>query len=403
MNDTEQKFQRHGKKIIKKYILHQKVNPRLLGVEIYNKHIKTPHEAYLSCKLIFKRDIQSLMELEQMAKKIRESWLEEDHELSIKKINIYTSPAYIVLTFTLGFFEPEQVKQLPVFRNYAQELIESYAAILKQEQEAEYKRKEEKMYNALEKFSQLTEKMDVLENRLKKNEAIVLDSGELLKNELTKVSQTLKEQIKMEEYQLVDASNEQEKMEIQNDSQQVEEIRHEHSKEKPKHKRNFILMRTSQYVKTTARIQPKQKEAITEKPEPINSRRKPIPKIELEIIRCFSTSENLNKKKMISKRQFLELKAKVEFIDYLWMLLELEGKEEIIIANELSCRKLIEDLGQFMERVEKITANASIFNYWVYCSQEMLIKLEGYAALKELLSNSLRQIEDITIMNSDKK
>ncbi len=100
---------------------------------------------------------------------------------------------------------------------------------------------------------------------------------------------------------------------------------------------------------------------------------------------------------MIPKRQFLDLKAKVEFIDYLWMLLELEGKEEIIIAGKLSCRELIEELGQFMEAVEKVAAGPTIFSYWVYCSQELLIKLEGYAALKEFLSSSLRLSNNILI------
>lgn len=94
---------------------------------------------------------------------------------------------------------------------------------------------------------------------------------------------------------------------------------------------------------------------------------------------------------------------KVEFIDYLWMLLELEGEDEIMIANEISCRKLIEELGPFMERVDKIAGSLSIFNYWVYCPQEVLIKLEGYAALKELLSSSLKRINDKAVVNNIKK
>ncbi|WP_430602708.1 hypothetical protein IGJ02_003221 [Enterococcus sp. DIV0724b] len=388
MNEVEQNSQKQGKRIIKKYILHQKVNPRLLGVELLNKHLATPHEAYLSCKLIFKKDVQSLMELEEIAKKIYETWTEKNNELLIKKINIFTSAAYIVLTFTIGFYEEAQVKHLRKLKEHAKELIESYDTLIKQEKEAEYKRKEKEIY---EVFDQLTKKMDGLEERLTKNETIVLDSGELLKTELTKVSQTIKEQMGQAEQSIKEVSSDSPKKELGTTKiKQKKSVR----KEQP-HIRKYTLDRSKQ-LKSTLKIK-----NWTSNYFPLKNinRREPIKKndfkeyvsnLELEVLTCFTENKELKKKRMVPIKQFLILKAKVEFIDYLWMLLELEGREEIIIAGKLSCRKLIKELGQFMETVEKVAVGPTIFNYWVFCSQEILIKMEGYAALKDFLSSSLR-------------
>ncbi|EOH95621.1 hypothetical protein UAW_01970 [Enterococcus haemoperoxidus ATCC BAA-382] len=388
MNEVEQNSQKQGKRIIKKYILHQKVNPRLLGVELLNKHLATPHEAYLSCKLIFKKDVQSLMELEEIAKKIYETWTEKNNELLIKKINIFTSAAYIVLTFTIGFYEEAQVKHLRKLKEHAKELIESYDTLIKQEKEAEYKRKEKEIY---EVFDQLTKKMDGLEERLTKNETIVLDSGELLKTELTKVSQTIKEQMGQAEQSIKEVSSDSPKKELGTTKiKQKKSVRKEQS-----HIRKYTLDRSKQ-LKSTLKIK-----NWTSNYFPLKNinRREPIKKndfkeyvsnLELEVLTCFTENKELKKKRMVPIKQFLILKAKVEFIDYLWMLLELEGREEIIIAGKLSCRKLIKELGQFMETVEKVAVGPTIFNYWVFCSQEILIKMEGYAALKDFLSSSLR-------------
>ncbi|MGX7129497.1 hypothetical protein [Enterococcus wangshanyuanii] len=356
------------------------------------------------------------MELEQIAMKVQKAWMEETNELIIKRINIFTSPAYIVLTFTIGFFESEYVRQLPLFRSCVQELIESYKAVLEQEQQTEYKRKEEELYNVLEKFNQLTEKIEGIEHRLKKNEEVVLDSGELLKNELTKVSQTLKEQIKSDNYAVEAATQELEKSVFKSTESQSE-LREktplkktEKDENEPQNsRRSYTLIRSSQLSKkrvvknqTDVQVTSEDKE---DQPLPFEQHVRPkyISKNEQEVIEYFSSSIPSNKRKMVSKKQFLELKMKVEFIDYLWMLLELEGQDEIVIANEISCRKLIEELGPFMERVDKIAVGLSIFNYWVYCPQEVLIKLEGYAALKDLLSNSLKRINDTALVNNIKK
>ncbi|MCA5014344.1 MULTISPECIES: hypothetical protein [unclassified Enterococcus] len=417
MNETGQNLQRHGKKIIKKYILHQKVNPRLLGVEIYNKKLKTSHEAYLSCKLVFKKDIDSLMELEQIAMKVQKTWVEENDELIIKRINIFTSPAYIVLTFTIGFFESEHVRQLPFFRSCVQELIESYKVVLEQERETEYKRKEEKIYNVLEKFNQLTEKMEAIEYRLEKNEEIVLDSGELLKNELTKVSQTLKEQIQPNDYTMSSKTLTLEKSvskhkELQSEIGEITPLKEtEKDKSVSQISRHYTLVRSNQHSKKRVLKKQLKVQGVSEnkerESEPVllerTVRPKYISKNEQEVIKYFENNVPSNKRKMVPKKQFLDLKMKVEFIDYVWMLLELEGEDEIMIANEISCRKLIEELGPFMERVDKIAGSLSIFNYWVYCPQEVLIKLEGYAALKELLSSSLKRINDKALVNNIKK
>ncbi|WP_086314707.1 hypothetical protein A5821_002316 [Enterococcus sp. 7F3_DIV0205] len=399
MKKAEENSQKQGRKIIKKYILHQKVNPRLLGVELFDKHLDTPYEAYLSCKLIFRKDVRSLMELENIATKIYETWTKKNDKLHIKKINVFTSTAYIVLTFTIGFYEDVHVKYLRNLKECAKEIIETYDNLVKKEKEAEYKRKEEEIYKVLEKFSQLNDKMDGLEDRLTKNESIVLDSGELLKTELTKVSQTIKEQLSQAEYTVKDVPNSfqgnEKEVEKANPSKvKTKQLKKKVVKKEKYQERNFILDRSKLLpvvkIKSWKSNRFSSKNMDEREPTKKNDLKGYVSKLELEVLACFSESKELNKKRMVPKKQFLILKAKVEFIDYLWMLLELEGKEEIIIADKLSCRELIEELGQFMETVEKIATGATIFNYWVYCSQEILVKLEGYAALKDFLSNSLR-------------
>lgn len=398
MNEAEENTQKLGRRIIKKYILHQKVNPKLLGVELFNKHLDTPNEAYLSCKLIFKKDIGSLTELEQVAKKIYETWTKKNDQLLIKKINVYTSTAYIVLTFTIGFYEEGQVKHLRELKECAKELIETYDNLVKQEKEAEYKRKETELYSALEKFGQLTKKMEALEDKLIKNESIVLDSGELLKTELTKVSQTIKEQMNQPDFSIEDAQKDTE------NNKQVKEvkpdlvvtpIKKKTMNKKKTHVRKYMLDRSKQLpealkIKDWTTPQKAQKSITREITTKKEGLKKAFTKLEMDVLMCFTAGEEASKKHIVPKKKFLALKAKVEFIDYLWMLLELEGKEELIIADKLSCRRLVEELGQFMESVEKVATGPTIFNYWVYCSQEMLVKLEGYAALKDFLSDALK-------------
>lgn len=396
MNVAEQNTQKQGKKIIKKYILHQKVNPRLLGVELFNNRLFTPQEAYLSCKLILKKDVHSLRELELVAEKIYETWTEKNDGLPIKRINVYTSTAYVVLTFTIGFYEEVQIKQLWRLKKCAKEIIEAYDDVTKREKEAEHKKKVEEVHAVLEKLNQLAKKIDGLENRLMKNESIVVDSGELLKNELIKVSQTIKEQMNQTVNNIKDSQNDSENEEQAMKVAKIKRIKKENIRKEKKRERKYSMDRSKQFPVNlkmkTWRSDRLQKKMVKGKSDQIKAKtlKEPISQLEMDILMYFTENKQLPKKRMIPKKQFLTLKTKVEFIDYLWMLLELEGNDELIIADELSCRGLIEELGQFMKLVEKIAVGPTIFNYWIYCSQEILVKLEGYIALKDFLIRSLK-------------
>lgn len=405
MNETSNKSQKNGKKILKKYILHQKVNPRLLGVNLFESNLSTPNEAYLSCKLFFKEDIQSLTELEQIVSKVQVVWAEKNHVLHIKKINVFTSAAYIVLTFTIGFFEQEQVVHLRELKQCVKEFVENYNNYIKEEQEAEYKRKEAEISGVIERCNQLTEKLEGLENRLIKNESIVLDSGELLKTELTKVSKTIKDQMDQTENK-IKITQETNQPKLQTTRKTVEkkislnstyEMKRKESpkKIKPIQKQLFNRNQTVSAVPEInewpiASKQFRLKCVENEKSNKKNFFPRVASDLEIEILNCFTETKELHKKRMIPKKQFLALKARVEFIDYLWMLLELDGKEEIIVAGKLSCRQLVEELGQVLESADAVVTSSTILNYWVYCSQELLLKLNGYAALKDFLNRSLK-------------
>ncbi|MDA9471068.1 hypothetical protein [Enterococcus sp. 5H] len=400
MSEMVNKPQKQGKKILKKYILHQKVNPKLLGVELFNNNLMTPYEAFLSCKLIFKEDIQTLANLEKIVNKVQEVWSKKNNVVHIKKINVFTAPAYIVLTFTLGFFEQEQAVYLRDLKQCAKELIEGYDHIVSQEQAAENKRKEREIYDVLERCNLLTEKLEGLEGRLIKNESIVLDSGELIKIELDKVSKTIKEQMKQTE-QGIKNIQEYEPVQERNKVKLNEKKATIGSNHLPKKKinktRKYLFNRTQQTALSinvkdwiSASTQLSLKKITTKKTSQRIVAHENTSVLEIEILKCFTEAKDVHKKRMIPRKQFLELKTRVEFIDYLWMLIELEGKDEIIIAEKLSCRQLVEDLGQFLENVEAVISGPAILNYWVYCSEELLIKLNGYVALKNFLSRSLQ-------------
>lgn len=400
MSEMVNKPQKQGKKILKKYILHQKVNPKLLGVELFNNNLMTTYEAFLSCKLIFKEDIQTLANLEKVVNKVQEVWSKKNNVVHIKKINVFTAPAYIVLTFTIGFFEQEQAVYLRDLKQCVKELIEGYDNLVSQEQAAEYKRKEREIYGVLERCNRLTEKLEGLEGRLIKNESIVLDSGELIKTELDKVNKTIKEQMKQTEHGIKNIQEYEQVQERKREKLSEKKATIESNqlpKKKIKKTRKYLFNRTQQTalsinVKdwTSASTQLSLKKITTKKTSQRIVEHENVSVLEIEILKCFTEAKDIHKKRMIPRKQFLELKTRVEFIDYLWMLLELEGKDEIIIAEKLSCRQLVEDLGQFLENVEAVIAGPTILNYWVYCSEELLIKLNGYVALKNFLSRSLK-------------
>lgn len=400
MNEMISKSQKKEKKILKKYILHQKVNPKLLGVELVNNNLITPLEAFLSCKLIFKEDIQTLASLEQIVSKVQEVWAKKSNVIHIKKVNIFTAPAYIVLTFTIGFFEQEQAVHLRELKQCVKELIEGYDYLVSQEKNAEYKRKEKEIYGVLERFNRLTEKLEGLEDRLIKNESIVLDSGELIKTELDKVSKTIKEQMKQTKQGIKDVQKYEqvkERNKIKLNEKKATINSDNLPKKKIKSTRKYRFNRSQQADRSvnvkdwkSASTQLSLKKITAKKTGQKMVAHENTSALEIEILKCFTETKDLHKKRMVPRKQFLELKTRVEFIDYLWMLLELDGKDEIIIAEKLSCRQLVEELGQFLENVEAVITGPTILNYWVYCSQELLIKLNGYVALKNFLSRSLK-------------
>ncbi|MEI5993911.1 hypothetical protein [Candidatus Enterococcus mansonii] len=415
MSESIKKTQRQEKRAIKKYILHQKVNPKLLGVAIYNQELFTPYNAYLSCKLIFKKDIQSFAELEYIAQKISDTWNAKKNDLLIKKINIFTAIEHIIVTFTIGFYEEEHVKQLRTLKQFAIDLIESGNNVIQQEQEIADQKREE-LNEILATCTQLSKKMEGLESRLIKNESIVLGSGEVLKNEITKVSQTIKEQMDQVDYKV---KNSQENLQTKKQAnaiklkkepiQVVDSINKTTNEKKeknedPKKVRKYFFDK-SKRLSLTLTIQDWEatrqslKQARVQKIAIKEALPEPTSQLELEIYACFKENENASKKRMIPKKEFFVLKAKVEFIDYLWMLLELEGKKEIIIANKISCRQLVEELSSFTEKIEEVAGGPTIFNYWFYCPEELLIKLKGYAALKNFLSNFLKLSNNTVLVN----
>ncbi|MTD40459.1 hypothetical protein GIX45_17905 [Erwinia sp. CPCC 100877] len=414
MKETEHTSQKR----IKKYILHQKINPKLLGIEIFKKEIAVPYKAYLTCRLVFKEEIQSLKDIERLAVEFQENWIKKNEELKITRINVFTPNEQVALTFTLGFFQQAHSVYLRELKQYAQTFMQAYDSEEPseiREQKAAEPFLQGKLDEVLKRYDQINERMEQLEARMAKNESILLDSGDLLKSELKKINQTIQEQIVQAEETVNDL---QEHVEEEKNAPKPKEPAPESANiaaetnlvkinsDKPiKKKRKYVFKRSPQ-VSSTIRI--KNQKTVHQKLNKKNNKEKKVTQnmlkrhvtaLEASVLRYFTANVDSTKKRLVPKKDFLVLMDKLEFIDYLWMLLETAGNEEILIANQLSCKELVEDLDEFFKKIEEVSMKATIFNYWVYCPQNLFVRLKGYAALKDFLNNTLKLSGNTILVN----
>jgi hypothetical protein len=402
MKETE----RTPQKQIKKYSIHQKINPKLLGIEIFKNEIAVPYKAYLTCRLVFKEEIQTLKDIEWLAVEFQENWTRKNDYIKITRINVFTPNELVALTFTLGFFQQPHSVYLRELKQHAKTFMKEYDSqkpieTIEQRETASFSQK--KLDEILKRYDQINERMDQLEARLEKNEAVLVNSGDLLKSELEKINQVIQDQIiqaedsvsslqeHVEEIKAEPAELKQENTILTDDQIPIETGASTQGKKLP----NYVFNRsvsadTAVRIKNGKTIHQKPNETIPKKKMTKNTLQRHVTSLEASVLRYFTANVDSTKKRLVPKKDFLILKDKLEFINYLWMLLETDSDEEIIIANQLSCKELVEDLDEFFEEIEEVSIKATIFNYWVYCPQNLFVKLKGYAALKDFLDNTLR-------------
>lgn len=389
-----QENDRHEKKDVKNYSIHQKINTRMLGIEIFNQNIAVPYNAYLICKLIYKEDVQSLKEIEEIIYEIQDAWENEQQDIFIKKINVFTSEKYFLLTFSLGFFQKEQVKKLQGLKEWVKNKIENHTRVLLQKKLMES--------NLLKKIStqieQLEIKVDKIESRTKKNEEVVTDSSKKLEavaqmNQMfaTKVAKEI-ESLKIENKNIVKKN--QKKSSI---------VPHTNGHKNEKKGNKFYLVRGKKEEKVMKQwktsspslrsMQVNNTDVDNIQPETHLSEYKK------KIAYYFTEVEMTEKKQMIPKKKFLEWQAKIEYIDYLWKMLESERQSELVIDEKLSCKNLIDELPVTLAAVEELSKSTKIFNYWIYCPQIIMVKLKGYVVLAEYLASITDNTETVFMVS----
>ena len=398
MNTDEQDTEE--KKYIKKYSIHQKINTRMLGIEIFNQNIAVPYNAYLVCKLIYKEDVQSLQEIEEVVFEIQNNWENEYQEIVIERIHMFVSEQRIVLTFSLGFFQKDQAKKLPKIKEWIKYKIENHSNVLSPRMIID----NNSLKNIVVQIQQLESKMDKIEYQLKKNESIMVNSSKRTQEEVINIKNQITK--KNEQTEIVHK--------IRIDKNNFNKIKtHPKVKSSPeitthkneKQKNNFYLVRGKKIKKIITRwelISPilKAKQLNSHSDEKINYKPR-LSEYEKKIVYYFTEVKTSEKKQIIPKKKFLNWQAKIEFIDYLWKMFESEKKEELIIAQKVSCKNLIDELPMTIVAVEELSKSTTLllFNYWIYCPHEILVKLKGYVVLAEYLDSILDDTKSVFMVS----
>ncbi|MHC5228368.1 hypothetical protein ACYSNW_08840 [Enterococcus sp. LJL99] len=397
MNTQENEMQE--KKNLKKYSIHQKINTRMLGIEIFNQNIAVPYSAYLICKLIYKEDIHSFKEMEELIFEIQGAWENEQQEIFIKKIHIFTSEKHVLLTISLGFFQKDQAKKLPDLKEWFKNKIENHTKELSQRRALE----SDLLKKLSTQIEQLETKIDKLENRVKKSETVAVDANKKVQEEIEQMNQMLTTKLAKKNELLetgrknaVDKKN---KNQVNVDlSTQINA--HKHEKQESK----FHLVRGKKVKKVTTQwqaISPSLKEMQVNTSSEVEKIQQKIHLSEYEkkIVYYFTEVKTSEKKQIIPKKKFLEWQAKIEYIDYLWKMFESEKQSELVIAEKLSCKNLIKELPIILVAVEELSKSTRLFNYWIYCPQATLIKLKGYVVLAEYLASIADNTETVFMVS----
>jgi hypothetical protein len=409
MKETE----RTPQKPIKKYSIHQKINPKLLGIEIFKNEIAVPYKAYLICRLVFNEEIQTLKDIERLAIEFQANWTRKNDYIKIIRINVFTPNELVALTFTLGFFQQPHSVYLRELKQFAQTFMKEYDSQKSIETTEQMKAdsSQEKLDEVLKRYIQINERMDQLEARLEKNEAVLVNSGDLLKSELEKINQVIQEQViqaedsvsSLQEHVEVIKADPEESEQASIRADEIVSLETGVSTQRKKLP-NYVFNRSAHTdgtvrIKNGKTLHQKLDKTIPKRKVTKSTLQRHITSLEASILRYFTANVDATKKRLVPKKDFLILKDKLEFINYLWMLLETDSNEEIIIANQLNCKELVEDLDEFFEEIEEVSIKATIFNYWVYCPQNLFVKLKGYAALKDFLDNALKLSSNTIFVN----
>ncbi|EOH95833.1 hypothetical protein UAY_03259 [Enterococcus moraviensis ATCC BAA-383] len=110
-----------------------------------------------------------------------------------------------------------------------------------------------------------------------------------------------------------------------------------------------------------------------------------LKKLEWDIHSLFQLGRGMGHKGMMPKDDFYANIRSIEVLPYLWATVYEREKKDILLGNELSTQKLIDDLNDFLEEVNILSKKRKVMGKWIYCPKEVEQKMEGYKLLSEYL------------------
>ncbi|MGX7201591.1 hypothetical protein BCR22_08825 [Enterococcus plantarum] len=114
-----------------------------------------------------------------------------------------------------------------------------------------------------------------------------------------------------------------------------------------------------------------------------------LKKLEWAIHSFFQQGRGSGHKGMMPKDNFYANIRQIEVLPYLWASVYEREKKDILLGNELSTQRLINELNDFLEEIEVLSKKRKVMGKWIYCPKEVEQKMEGYKLLSEYLETYL--------------
>ena len=110
-----------------------------------------------------------------------------------------------------------------------------------------------------------------------------------------------------------------------------------------------------------------------------------LKKLEWDIHAIFNRDIGIGHRGMVAKETFRTNLKKMDVLPYLWNSVYKKEQRDILLGNDLSCQRLINELNDFLEETKHFAQKRKVMGKWVYCPKEVEQKMEGYKLLNDYL------------------
>lgn len=322
------------------------------GLSLFQQSIAAPYHAYLVCELVYGEDIDTLAGIEEFVYSIYDTWPDKRTGIHIQKVTLTLEPPYVLLGFTLVFFEQQKEKKLSLFEKWVKRELEEEDT---PQQEWQLRRKEtqrliQRMTNLSELVVQTTQEIGRLREdtrcQEKKWTAIYQQLGE------SPIS---------------------------------------------KHPVKNVHTKWSLFPKDQGRrldgctfIWGEKKKETTHLADPVKQSGEPFNELlEAKVIDLFLPVEKSLKVQRVSQKQLINWEKRMEPVSYLWTMIQLNIADDWLIGGELSCQKLVKEFPLVLAELTRCIEKTSMLKY---CSKQLIQQVKGYIALVDYFENLLENL-----------